>query len=197
MSLKKRTKTRRHLTSIFSFLVCLAAGFAGGYQTSKHISPPPVIPLKDGSTQVRFSPNGGCTTMLTQAILQTKNTLEIAIFDLTSQEIADTIITLHKRGVQVRIVADRRQSKGQHSKLPLLHKHGLPIRIAKCSGLMHHKVSIIDKGQGGMLTGSFNYTFGAENKNKENLLWIKSISLAKVYSNEWEMLWSNAKPYTP
>lgn len=194
---KTKTKTARHLKSILSSLIILSAGLAGGYQANKHISPPPTVHIEGGNTQVRFSPKGGCTKLLTQAMSKAKQSLEIAIFDLTSQDITDEILRCHQKGIHVRIVADRRQSKGQHSKLAFLHQQGVPIRIAKCSGLMHHKFTIIDNGRLGMLTGSFNYSSGAENKNTENLLWIKSKTLAKVYEAEWEKLWSRGKAYMP
>jgi phosphatidylserine/phosphatidylglycerophosphate/cardiolipin synthase-like enzyme len=42
---------------------------------------------------------------------------------------------------------------------------------------------IIDKEK--VITGSFNFTKTAEEKNAENLLIIKSKELAKVYMDNW------------
>lgn len=42
---------------------------------------------------------------------------------------------------------------------------------------------IIDKET--VITGSFNFTKAAENKNAENLLILKSNELAKIYINNW------------
>lgn len=42
---------------------------------------------------------------------------------------------------------------------------------------------IIDKGT--VITGSFNFTKAAEEKNAENLLIIKSADLANLYLDNW------------
>ncbi|MEM7173754.1 MAG: phospholipase D-like domain-containing protein [Bacteroidota bacterium] len=194
-----KTKTRKvsKSTPILASLVMLALGFAGGYQVREQRIPPPAVSVADHSIQVRFSPKKGCQDMLINALLQAKKKVEVAIFDLTSDEVAKALIQLHEKGIWVRVVADNRQSKGKNSKLSLLHRKGITVRIAKCAGVMHHKICIIDDGKGGMLTGSFNYSYGAEHKNIENLLWIRSKALAKVYQQEWQQVWQNAKPYQP
>jgi phosphatidylserine/phosphatidylglycerophosphate/cardiolipin synthase-like enzyme len=46
-----------------------------------------------------------------------------------------------------------------------------------------------------MITGSFNFTKAAEEKNAENLLIIRDKALAKVYTENWEKHKGYSEPY--
>ncbi|KHK00318.1 Endonuclease [Desulfovibrio sp. TomC] len=50
--------------------------------------------------------------------------------------------------------------------------------------IAHNKVMIIDGAT--VITGSFNFTKAAEEKNAENLLIIRDMSLAKIYLSNWK-----------
>ena len=51
------------------------------------------------------------------------------------------------------------------------------------SGIAHNKIMIIDDRI--VLTGSFNWTMGAEKRNAENLLMINNAEVAKIYKDNW------------
>jgi phosphatidylserine/phosphatidylglycerophosphate/cardiolipin synthase-like enzyme len=44
-----------------------------------------------------------------------------------------------------------------------------------------------------VITGSFNFTKAAEEKNAENLLTIKSKELAAIYIDNWKKHWSTRR----
>ena len=46
-----------------------------------------------------------------------------------------------------------------------------------------------------VITGSFNFTKAAEEKNAENLLILKSKDLARVYISNWEEHKEHSEPY--
>ena len=52
---------------------------------------------------------------------------------------------------------------------------------------MHHKVFIIDNET--VVTGSFNPTASAENKNDENIIIIKDKNIAGSFLKEFDRLW--------
>ncbi len=52
---------------------------------------------------------------------------------------------------------------------------------------------IIDKNT--VITGSFNFTKAAEEKNAENLLIIRSADLAKLYLDNWNRHRSHSDEY--
>jgi phosphatidylserine/phosphatidylglycerophosphate/cardiolipin synthase-like enzyme len=52
---------------------------------------------------------------------------------------------------------------------------------------MHHKFAIIDNRL--LLTGSYNWTLAANNKNNENLMVIDDPEVITRYQNQFEKLW--------
>ena len=60
----------------------------------------------------------------------------------------------------------------------------MPTYIDTVHAIAHNKVIIVDKET--VITGSFNFTRAAEEKNAENLLIIRSNELAYAYIQNWE-----------
>jgi phosphatidylserine/phosphatidylglycerophosphate/cardiolipin synthase-like enzyme len=133
---------------------------------------------------------------LESEISTAKSTLDIAIYSLTKKDIVDAIIAAKKRGVSVRIITDRieAKSKAQETQLQLLKSVGIPIKENSHSGLMHMKVSIIDKAV--VTTGSYNYTQNASTENDEVLVVIHDPGIATNWEGEFQQMWSNTKDYT-
>ena len=90
----------------------------------------------------------------------------------------------HKRGVRTEIILDKSQRTEKYSEADFTAHMGIPTYIDSAHGIAHNKVMIID--QGTVITGSFNFTKAAEERNAENVLIIKSRELAKEYSENWE-----------
>jgi len=59
--------------------------------------------------------------------------------------------------------------------------------------IAHNKIMIIDKET--VITGSFNFTKAAEEKNAENLLIIRNKDLANVYMENWYKHKEHSEPY--
>jgi phosphatidylserine/phosphatidylglycerophosphate/cardiolipin synthase-like enzyme len=56
---------------------------------------------------------------------------------------------------------------------------------------MHHKVFIIDEKI--VITGSFNFSAGADESNDENVVIIEDPALAKAFMAEFQRVYSAAK----
>jgi phosphatidylserine/phosphatidylglycerophosphate/cardiolipin synthase-like enzyme len=54
---------------------------------------------------------------------------------------------------------------------------------------MHHKFAIIDNRL--LLTGSYNWTLSANNRNDENLMAIDDPEIIKIFQNQFVNLWTN------
>nr|WP_272881473.1 phospholipase D-like domain-containing protein [Fundidesulfovibrio soli] len=70
----------------------------------------------------------------------------------------------------------------------------IPTFIDAAHAIAHNKVMILD-GKA-VITGSYNFTKTADEKNAENLLIIKSEELAKIYAENWQQHLKHAEPYT-
>ncbi len=141
-------------------------------------------PGDDIQMQVFFSPRGGCTAAIVDAIHSAKNEVLVQAYSFTSAFIAKALVDAHKRGVQVQIILDRSQETKQYGSADFTAHAGIPTYIDAAHGIAHNKVMVIDKAV--VITGSFNFTKAAETNNAENLLVIRSKVLAKVYCENWE-----------
>jgi phosphatidylserine/phosphatidylglycerophosphate/cardiolipin synthase-like enzyme len=135
------------------------------------------------SVQVIFSPRGGCTEAVVSAISHAKSEILVQAYSFTSAPIAKALVEAHKRGVRVQIVLDRSQRKERYSSADFTAHAGIPTYIDAAHAIAHNKVMIIDKAV--VITGSFNFTKAAEEKNAENLLVIRSKELARTYIENW------------
>ena len=149
-------------------------------------------PMPDGE-EVYFSPHGGCT----QAVVDNLNWAEkyalVQAYSFTSKPIAEALIAAHKRGVNVKVLLDKSQLHGKGSRLDMLADAGIPVMIDAKHAIAHNKVMIIDGVT--VLTGSFNFTTAAEDKNAENLLVIHDKTVARKYRNNWDSHSKHSEPY--
>jgi phosphatidylserine/phosphatidylglycerophosphate/cardiolipin synthase-like enzyme len=144
---------------------------------------PAEIILNNAPTQVYFSPNGGCTEAIVKEISAAKREILVQAYSFTSAPIAKALVEAHKRGVRVEAILDKSQRTEKYSSATFLANSRIPTFIDARHAIAHNKIMIIDHDT--VITGSFNFTKAAEEKNAENLLIIKSKLLAKIYMENW------------
>jgi phosphatidylserine/phosphatidylglycerophosphate/cardiolipin synthase-like enzyme len=123
------------------------------------------------SVEPHFSPEEEIAPIIVKLIDGSQHTLDIAAFAFTHPDIAAAIIRAHQRGVQVRMVMDLTNEKEKNSLAPELIKAGIPLRVRHKRGFQHSKYLIID--QSIVVTGSFNFTNSADERNSENVVVIR------------------------
>jgi phosphatidylserine/phosphatidylglycerophosphate/cardiolipin synthase-like enzyme len=134
-------------------------------------------------TKVCFSPRGGCTDSIVGQINAAKLEILVQAHSFTSTSIAKALLNAYKRGVTVEAILDKSQRKEKYTSATFLVNAGIRTFIDDKHAIAHNKIMIIDKEM--VITGSFNFTKAAEEKNAENVLVIKSKELAKVYIDNW------------
>lgn len=151
-----------------------------------------LLPLCALAAEVYFSPKGGAQDRIIELIDGAKQGVDVAMYGLTSPELAQALLRARDRGVKVRVVLDRSQAAGRSSQSGFLKANSLDVRIDRGRGIMHHKVGIIDKNT--LITGSYNWTTSAENVNRENCLILTTADNPKLieqYENRFEQLWNS------
>lgn len=148
------------------------------------------------SSQVWFSNDDDLTTVLTDHMGTATDTLEVAVYTFTSEEIRDSIIDANGRGVAVRVVIDVWATNDPIA--ASLEEAGVPTRRAAGYtgqgddvGIMHHKFAVVDGRS--VATGSFNFTLSADSKNYENLLVVSDPALAGQYISAFDEIWKQAE----
>ena len=143
----------------------------------------PVFAFNVDVTNVCFSPNGGCTEAIVDQIDNAKSEILIQAYSFTSAPIAKALVNAHKRGVHVEIILDKSNKSEKYSAGDFIAHMGVTTYIDSRHAIAHNKIIIIDKET--VITGSFNFTKAAEEKNAENLLIIKNKKLAEIYIDNW------------
>ncbi|MEM9737868.1 MAG: phospholipase D family protein [Bacteroidota bacterium] len=194
----RKSKNRRQIASKpFGYIIIFLVAFGAGYQVNEQMSfkGSSAIPIEaKENIKVYFSPRGGCTEAIVRAIDEAEQTIYVFAFSLTSKPIADALVRAYRRGVEVRILADRQQSRGRGCKLDFLRRQGIAIWIDKVSGYAHNKVVLVDNRL--VITGSFNFSASAEYRNAENILVLISPMLASKYKKNWHDRIKNAYVYS-
>jgi phosphatidylserine/phosphatidylglycerophosphate/cardiolipin synthase-like enzyme len=151
------------------------------------------INLNNTPAQVYFSPKGGCTDALVKEIGKAKSEILVQAYSFTSKEIAKALVDAHKRGVHVETILDKSNKSQKYSAADFTFNMGIPTFIDAEHAIAHNKIMVLDKET--MITGSFNFTKAAEEKNAENLLILKSKELAKQYINNWNKHKAHSQEY--
>jgi phosphatidylserine/phosphatidylglycerophosphate/cardiolipin synthase-like enzyme len=161
-------------------------------------TPVPLPPLPSATTTpspvtVCFTPGGNCTGAIVQALTDAKSTVLAQAYSFTSAPIAKALLDAHKRGVQVQVILDKSQRSDKYSSADFLANQGVPVAIDANHAIAHNKIIVIDGEL--VLTGSFNFTKAAQEKNAENLLIIRDPTLAAQYTQNWETHRQHSQPY--
>lgn len=136
---------------------------------------------------VYFSPNGGAASQVINWIDRANETIHVLIYSFTNDDIGDAVVRAYLRGVEIKVVFETKQVS-QYSEYRKLRFTGIHVRNDTNSGLMHHKVAVIDGYI--ILTGSFNWSASAEERNNENLMVIRSENLATTFEEEIQRIWN-------
>ena len=139
--------------------------------------------FKDTPVNVYFSPKGGCTNAIINEIEQAKTEILVQAYSFTSAPIAKALLSAHKRGINVQVILDKSQKSQKYTSATFLINSGIPTYIDSKHAIANNKIMIIDRET--VITGSFNFTKAAEEKNAENVLIIKSKELASQYLMNW------------
>jgi hypothetical protein len=144
---------------------------------------------------VYFSPNGGATDAVVREVNAATQQILVQAYSFTSAPIAKALVEAHKRGVTLLAVLDKSNEAEKYSAATFLVNAGIQTLIDDQHAIAHSKVMVIDSAT--IITGSFNFTKAAEEKNAENLLVIKDApELVKAYTANIQMHAGHSHPYT-
>lgn len=167
--------------------------FAGSVQAQT-----PVLPAQ-GTVQAAFTPWDDAEGLIVEEIRRAKQQILVHAFSFTSRRLANALIAARKRGVDVRVMADREQTfSGEASRIPDLVRERIPVVLEVRYQSAHSKVMVIDAGtdDAAVITGSYNWTYAAQNKNAENVLILRhNPELANAYAANWQRHFAEALPY--
>ena len=143
---------------------------------------------------VFFSPTGGCTDAVVRELLAATNTIYVQAYGFTSDKIVDAVIAAKQRGVDVGVVLDKSDVIANYSSADRVKAAGLLTLIDRKHAIAHNKIMVIDSAT--VLTGSFNFTKSAQERNAENGMLIRGdAAVVTAYTDNWNKRYRQSRAY--
>jgi len=123
----------------------------------------------------------------------TKDKIDMAVYQLTDPDIIAALDKAEGRGVQVRIILDRNQLQGKYNTaaIAILRADGISIRINSHPGQMNLKMTIFDSKI--ITTGSWDYTLQASETDDNNFVICSESQFIKICSDEFNRMWGSGQ----
>ena len=153
----------------------------------------PAVERQLAHAEVHFSPGTECLDAILRLISQAAHRLDVCVFTISDDRIAEALLAAHRRGTSIRLLTDNDKLHDQGSDIKPLQAAGLSVRIDRTPNHMHDKFAVADNRL--VLTGSYNWTRSAALANLENLLVTDDVAVVQRYSQEFERLWDDMQTY--
>jgi phosphatidylserine/phosphatidylglycerophosphate/cardiolipin synthase-like enzyme len=124
---------------------------------------------------------------------QAQHSVHVQAYALTSEPIAKALVEANRRGAKVIVIADASNRTTKYSAADFLAHEGVETYIDSQHAIAHNKVMIIDDRI--VLTGSFNFTRAAAQKNAENLLILRDAKAAADFERNWQAHFAHSEYY--
>ena len=143
--------------------------------------------------EVYFSPEDGTAVRLVDLVQAAQESVYFLAYSFTQDELAEALLERSQAGIDVAGVMEARQVESNTgSDYELFRDAGLDVRLDGNPNHMHHKVLIIDRRI--VVTGSYNFSRSAEERNDENTLVIHSPEFTAPFLEEFQRLFAAAQP---
>jgi phosphatidylserine/phosphatidylglycerophosphate/cardiolipin synthase-like enzyme len=138
---------------------------------------------------VYFTPPGDVAAAIVKAIDASEHEVLVQAYGFTHNGMAQALVRAHQRGVEVRVLLDKKSESSNRYVIAVLSHADIDVRHDGKHAIAHNKVMLIDRTI--VITGSFNFTNSAATRNAENLLVLKSADLAETYRLQWQNHWAH------
>lgn len=156
-------------------------------------TPNPSLTIDGTNVEVYFSPDDGVAARLVELLDGAQESIYFLAYSFTSNDLGEAMRARADAGVTVAGVMDDSQVESNTgTEFDPFQQAGLDVRLdGNESGLMHHKVIIIDESI--VITGSYNFSTSAEERNDENVFIIFNSDVAAVFMDEFQRVFDQAQ----
>jgi hypothetical protein len=157
----------------------------------------PINPELDFLPSAILSQDYGAKTM--GAMAAEKVQLDIDMFRITNQPIADAAIRAFNRGIPIRMIVDSSEYRNparpwDSYNVDRMFMAGIPLKITAHTGQNHEK-SLILYGQKMTIWGSSNWTWPSFNYQQEHDYFTKKPLFFQWFQNQFERRWDSNTEY--
>jgi phosphatidylserine/phosphatidylglycerophosphate/cardiolipin synthase-like enzyme len=162
-------------------------GFEKGLFGAKALlnSPNPKLSIGGVDVEQYFAPDDKVMDKLVAEVNKATKSVKFMAFTYTHKNLSSAMIARFQAGVVVQGVIENRGAS-QGALVPLFCAK-VPVLTDGNTYTMHHKVIIIDDST--VITGSFNFTASADESNDDNVIIIRSKTVAAAYLDEFAKIY--------
>jgi phosphatidylserine/phosphatidylglycerophosphate/cardiolipin synthase-like enzyme len=135
-----------------------------------------------------FCPEDNCKDNVMNALNSAEESIYFMIFSFTDQDIADVLAAKKDQGLDVKGIVEAKRITMQYEQYNNLIEKDVFVIKDNNKYTLHHKVFIVDNQT--VITGSYNPTSAADEKNDENILIINDRDIARLYLDEFNLLFN-------
>jgi len=188
------------------------------FGTKKPFRPAKTIQVGNNTITIQFSPSNrnipwpqSSNGLINQSLAQSTQSINLALFVFSDQNLANTLQTNHLKGVPTQVLIDNQFAYRSYSEgLDLL---GVALADEQCryeagnnpwpqaittvgtpnlslGDVLHHKFGLVDDQV--VITGSHNWSEAANSTNDETVLVVKNPVVAAHFRREFDRLYSSA-----
>jgi len=155
-------------------------------------TPNPRVVIDYTPVEIYFSPDDEVADRILELLNTAHESIYFMAYSFTSDDLANAIIDRKNAGVDIGGIMDGDQIKMNiGNEYENFRKNYLDVHLNGNSGLMHHKVIIIDRII--VITGSYNFTASAEANNDENVIIIFDSDIAAQYLSEYQRVYTQVQ----
>ncbi len=183
----------------------LGVGLSGSAAVAQRDDPAGLHGPMSAQVRVCFVPAQQCDAPIAAALHAARQSVRVQAYGFTAPVILGALGDAKERGVDVQVILDksndpsnRRDRTDDKPRLvgaQFTAAMGIPTWIDHRVAIAHNKVIIIDGKT--VIGGSYNFTLSAEERNAENVTFIDSTDLAKLYLANWESRKAVSRVYIP
>ncbi|MFT5265624.1 MAG: phosphatidylserine/phosphatidylglycerophosphate/cardiolipin synthase-like enzyme, partial [Polaribacter sp.] len=141
-----------------------------------------------------FSPSDNTALGIIDAVESADVDLQFAILSFTYNELGAAVLAEHNAGTSVRGIINNPNDQG--SEFQFLLDNGVNVSEDNVPQQTHHKYCVIDATAPSsdpiVVTGSHNWSAGADVRNDENTLIFHNENIANIFLQEFEARWCEA-----
>ncbi|NWG35957.1 MAG: DUF1669 domain-containing protein [Chloroflexi bacterium] len=155
-------------------------------------TPHPAVTLAGSRVETYFSPDDRVLSVLYTLLSQAEESVHFMAFSFTSNELGAILREKAAAGLVIKGVMDEEQiASNTGTEFDPFRRVGLDVRVDGNDGQMHHKVFIVDGRI--VVTGSYNFSKSAEERNDENVVIIYDERVARFFLEDFERVYARAR----
>ncbi len=149
----------------------------------------PAVAMTHVEAGAWFSPSEECRRAILKEFqaLHRGERADVCVFSITDNVLSEGILLASRRGVRVRVISDNDKRGDAGSDIAKLRRGGVDVAVDHTPDHMHHKFALF--GGKRLLTGSYNWTRAAAERNHENVLLTSNPKLVRAFREEFDALW--------